>query len=192
MIHSIGKQTPQGCCLPGGAWEVLLPHIPLNSSKAPENRFALNTTPCLLLTGLVNYYLSLGGSLLDLDETCFCSGPTACCEDSTPLLLSGCALGGAVSWEEAAAVLRGVWDRDRSWSRAFFSLGTSEPAPVAVSLRVPSWLGCWGPLPKNHAPDLVKISCCFRHKLHTHITYLKKREQYKFSMPFGNDISLSH
>lgn len=123
----------------------------------------------------MNYYLSLGGSLLDLD-VCFWSGPTAGCEGSTPLLLSTCAPGEAVSWEEAAAVLKGVWDLDRSWSRAFFSLGTSDPAPVAVSLRVPSWLGCWGPLPKNHAPDLVKISCCFRHKLHTHITYLKERK----------------
>ena len=140
----------------------------------------------------MNYYLSLGGSLLDLDAACFCSSPRACCEGSAPLLLSGCAPGGAVSWEEAAAVLRGVCDRDRSWSRAFFSLGTSEPAPVAVSLRVPSWLGCWGPLPKNQAPDLVKISCCFRHKLHTHITYSKKREQYKSSMPFGNKLLSSN
>ena len=137
-------------------------------------------------------YLSLGGSLLDLDEACFCSGPPAGWDISAPLLLSGCALEGAWSWEEAAAVLSGVWDRDLSWSRAFFSLGASEPAPVAVSLRVPSWLGCWGPLPKNHAPDLVKISCCFRHKLHTHITYSKKRDQYIFSMRFGKKLFSSH
>lgn len=88
--------------------------------------------------GANELYLSLGGSLLDLEETCFCSGPRAFGEGSTPLLLSCAGLGGAVSWEVAAAVLSGVWDLDRSWSLAFFSRGTSEPAPVAVSLRVPS------------------------------------------------------
>lgn len=150
-------------------------HISLLIDVGVSVTRALSGSPQLLLIVLVNYYLSLGGSLLDLD-VCFWSGPTACCEGSAPLLLSTCAPGEAVSWEEAAAVLKGVWDLDRSWSRAFFSLGTSDPAPVAVSLRVPSWLGCWGPLPKNHAPDLVKISCCFRHKLHTHITYLKERK----------------
>lgn len=142
--------------------------------------------------GLMNYSLSLGSSLLDLDAACFCSGPMACWEGSAPLLLSGCAPGGAVPWEEAAAVLRGDWYGDHSWSCAFFSLGTSEPAPAAVSLRVPSWLGCWGPLPKNKAPDLVKISCCFWHKLHTHITYLKEREQYKFLISFGKNLFLSN
>lgn len=118
----------------------------------------------------LQYYLSLGGSLLDLDEFCFWSRPIACCDSSVPFLLSGCRLED-ISWEEVSAVLRGVWDLDRSWSLAFFSLGASELPPVAVSLSVPSWLGVWwGPLPKNHAPDFVRISCCFRHKLHTHIT----------------------
>jgi len=116
-------------------------------------------------------YLSLGGSLLDLDETCFWSRPIAGCDTSAPFLRSDWTLEGEISCDEAAAVLKGVCDLDLSWSLAFFSLGASELAPVAVSLSVPSWLGdgC-GPLPKNHAPDFVKISCCFRHKLHTHIT----------------------
>lgn len=116
-------------------------------------------------------YLSLGGSLLDLDETCFWSRPIAGCATSAPFLRSDCTLEGVISCGEAVAVLKGVCDLDLSWSLAFFSLGTSELAPVAVSLSVPSWLGdgC-GPLPKNHAPDFVRISCCFRHKLHTHIT----------------------
>lgn len=27
------------------------------------------------------------------------------------------------------------------------------------------------PDPENHSPDLVRISCCLRHRLHTHITW---------------------
>lgn len=117
------------------------------------------------------HYLSLGGSLLDLDETCFWSGPIAGCDTSAPFLRSDCTLEEEISCDEAVAVLKGVCDLDRSWSLAFFSLGASELPPVAVSLSAPSWLGegC-GPLPKNQAPDFVRISCCFRHKLHTHIT----------------------
>lgn len=37
---------------------------------------------------------------------------------------------------------------------------TADPSSPGLG----PWLG-------NHSPDLVSISCCFRHWLHTHITW---------------------
>lgn len=60
------------------------------------------------------HYLSLGGSLLDLDETCFWSRPIAGCDTSAPFLRSDCTLEEEISCDEAVAVLKGVCDLDRS------------------------------------------------------------------------------
>ena len=60
----------------------------------------------------------------------------------------------------------GAWDLERS---SFLSRWASPP--VAGSLKEVPRLPGRAPDPENHSPDLVRISCCLRHRLHTHITW---------------------
>lgn len=59
----------------------------------------------------------------------------------------------------------GAWDLERS---SFLSRWASPP--VAGSVKEVPRLPGRTPDPENHSPDLVRISCCLRHRLHTHIT----------------------
>lgn len=59
----------------------------------------------------------------------------------------------------------GAWDLERS---SFLSRWASPPV-AGLFKEVPRLPGRT-PDPENHSPDLVRISCCLRHWLHTHIT----------------------
>lgn len=67
----------------------------------------------------------------------------------------------------------GAWDLERS---SFLSRWASPPM-AGMSKELPRLPGCT-PDPENHSPDLVRISCCLRHRLHTHITYRLKGEKH--------------
>lgn len=71
----------------------------------------------------------------------------------------------------------GAWDLERS---SFLSRWASPP--VARSFKEAPRLPGRTPDPENHSPDLVRISCCLRHRLHTHITCKElEREKGCFS-----------
>lgn len=59
----------------------------------------------------------------------------------------------------------GAWDLERN----FLSFSNSELLGGAPTLR-----GLAPGPDENHSPDLVRISCCFLHRLHTHITCIDK------------------
>ncbi len=93
-------------------------------------------------------YLSRGGSLRER-EAGIVSAP----------LVGSPALGGRVS------LATGACDLERN----FLSFSNSRTLRGAPTLRgLPP-----GP-DENHSPDLVRISCCFLHRLHTHITCVDK------------------
>lgn len=69
-------------------------------------------------------------------------------------------------------VLGGAWDLERS---SFLSRWASPPV-ARLFKEVPRLPGLT-PDPENHSPDLVRISCCLRHRLHTHITYRELKGQ---------------
>lgn len=102
-------------------------------------------------------YFSLGGSLWER-EPGMVSAPLAA---GTPA--GSCVPSGSPALE---LVLGGAWDLERS---SFLSRCASPPVAGLIKevLRLPGRT----PDPENHSPDLVRISCCLRHRLHTHITY---------------------
>lgn len=101
-------------------------------------------------------YFSLGGSLWER-ELIMVSAPLAAV---TPA--DGCVPSGSPA---LALVLVGAWDLERS---SFLSRWTSPP--VARSFKEVARFPGRTPDPENHSPDLVRISCCLRHRLQTHIT----------------------
>ena len=64
-----------------------------------------------------------------------------------------------------ALAVGGAWDLERS---IFLSRCTSPPV-ARLFKELPRFPGR-APDPENHSPDLVRISCCLRHRLQTHIT----------------------
>ncbi len=106
-------------------------------------------------------YLSCGGSLRERDDG-VSAGPV-----EGPFLGSVGACGW-VTWTEEMEDSRGFWDIER----AFFS-PTGSPH-MAGSLTADPSSPALGPWLGNHSPDLVSISCCLRHLLHTHITWGKR------------------
>lgn len=112
---------------------------------------------CVCVCVLMPYF-SLGGSLWERDPG-MVSAPLAAV---TPA--GGCVPSGAPA---LVLVLEGgAWDLERS---SFLSRWASPPVP-GLFKEVPRLPGRT-PDPENHSPDLVRISCCLRHRLHTHITY---------------------
>lgn len=103
-------------------------------------------------------HFSLGGSLWERDPG-MVSAPLA-----AVTLAGGCVPSCAPT---LVLVLEGgAWDLERS---SFLSRWASPPVP-GLFKEVPRLPGRT-PDPENHSPDLVRISCCLRHRLHTHITY---------------------
>lgn len=100
-------------------------------------------------------YFSLGGSLWER-EPGIVSAPLA----------GVIPAGGCVPFGPALVLEGGAWDLER---RSFLSRWASPP--VAGSFKEVPRLPGRIPDPENHSPDLVRISCCLRHRLHTHITY---------------------
>lgn len=70
------------------------------------------------------------------------------------------------------AVVEGAWERERS----FLSPGTWH---TDGSLMAEPRPGDFPAGPVNQSPGLVRISCCFRQLLHTHIT-LERRRDYSY------------
>lgn len=70
----------------------------------------------------------------------------------------------------------GWWGSGNAWERqrSFLSPGawhtdgslTAEPRPGGLAAG-----------PVNQSPGLVRISCCFRQLLHTHITWDRRRDE---------------
>ena len=110
-----------------------------------------------MLLSTVRPYLSRGGSLRER-EAGMISAPLAAVTPAGGWVPSG----GPVL---AFALEGGAWDLER---RSLLSRGASPP-PVGSFKAAPRLAGRT-PCPENHSPDLVRISCCLRHRLHTHIT----------------------
>lgn len=108
-------------------------------------------------------YFSLGGSLWEREPS-MVSAPLAAV---TPA--GGCVPSGGPA---LVLVLGGAWDLERS---SFLSRWASPPV-ARLFKEVPRLPGLT-PDPENHSPDLVRISCCLRHRLHTHITYRELKGQ---------------
>lgn len=82
------------------------------------------------------------------------------------------AAGSCVPSGGPALVFGGAWDLERS---SFLSRWASPP--VARLFKELPRLPSRSPDPENHSPDLVRISCCLRHRLHTHITCTRDRKR---------------
>lgn len=90
-----------------------------------------------------------------------------------PLAAVAAAVGCVPSGSAALAlVLGGAWDLERS---SFLSRWASPP--VARLFKELARLPDRPPDPENHSPDLVRISCCLRHRLQTHITCATNRNR---------------
>lgn len=108
-------------------------------------------------------YFSRGGSLCEREPS-MVSAPLAAVTAA-----GGCVLSGGPA---LVLVLGGAWDLERS---SFLSRWASPP--VARLFKELPRLPGRSPDPENHSPDLVRISCCLRHRLHTHITCMRDRER---------------
>lgn len=85
----------------------------------------------------------------------------------SPALAVGSPAGDGVPSSGPVFLLEGeAWDLER---RSFLSRWTS-PALAGLFRELPRLPGLT-PDPENHSPDLVRISCCLRHRLQTHITW---------------------
>lgn len=124
-------------------------------------------------SSLLTSYFSLGGSLWER-EPGMVSAPLAAV---TPA-------GGCVPYGSAVLLLvpeGGAWDLERS---SFLSRWASPPV-AGLFMEVPR-LASRTPDPENHSPDLVRISCCLRHRLHTHITCRGVKDKSALQHRFSN------
>lgn len=112
-----------------------------------------SNSKCWRLKACGSTYFSLGGSLWEREP-----------DMVSPLLITVTLEGGCVP-SPGPVLEDGAWDLERS---SFLSRLASPP--VVGSFEEVSRLPDRAPDPENHPPDLVRISCCLRHRLHTHIT----------------------
>lgn len=79
----------------------------------------------------------------------------------------------------------GAWDLERS---SFLSRWASPPV-AGLFKEVPRLPGRT-PDPENHSPDLVRISCCLRHWLHTHITWKGRKGRRFWQTHFKSPLNI--